>query len=175
MPALTREEADLELLLFESEADSTTDSDLFVWLDALGLPVEVNLKLQWLIGETRKIGDKVISVGKIVLMKIRQFIEENHNLAIGAAIGAAIAVLLGGIPLLGPLLGPIAVVLGMTTGSMIDRMNKGEEVQLTWHPVHVTKEIMEIAKKFFGFVIDILRTVFREYTKNDEEKDLNNE
>ena len=173
MPALTRDEADLELLLLESEAASTTDSDLFVWLDALGLPVEVNLKLQWLIGETRKIGDKVISVGKIVLMKIRQFIEENPNLVIGAAIGAAIGVLLGAIPLLGPLLAPIALVLGMVTGSMIDRMNEGEEVQLTWHPVHVTKEIMEIAKKFFRLLIDIFDTVIRACTKNDEEKDLN--
>lgn len=161
MPALTREEADLELLLFQSEADSTTDSDLFVWLDALGLPVEVNLKLQWLIGETRKIGDKVISVGKIVLMKIGQFIKENPNLASGAAIGVAIGVLLGAIPLLGSLLGPIAVALGMITGSMIDRMNKGEEVELTWHPVHVTGEIVEIAKKFFGLLIDIFGTVFR--------------
>lgn len=173
MPALTREEADLELLLMQSEADSTTDSDLFIWLDALGLPVEVNLKLQWLIGEIRKIGDKVISVGKIILMKIRQFVEENPNLAIGAAIGAAIGVLLNTVPFLGPLLAPIAVVLGMVTGNMIDRMNKGEEVQLTWHPVHVTKELIEVAKKFFGLVIDIFDIVFRAYMKNDKKERLN--
>ena len=161
MATMTKEQAELELALLQADADSMTSSDLYVWLLNCGLPPEVVAKLHELIGKTRKVGEKVIAVGKIVIMKIIEFVKENPNLAIGLAVGAVIGVLVSAIPFLGSLLAPIAVALGLIAGHRLDRMAAGEDVSSNLNLGTIAEDVIQIARKFLTLLIEIFNLIFK--------------
>jgi hypothetical protein len=161
MVAISSAQANLKLALYQAEADQISSSDLYASLVNSGLPNEVSIRLHELITYTKKVGSKVFSIGKIVLLKILEFIKAHPFLVAGAGIGAvvggAIATLITSIPLLGQLLAPVATLLGITitvTGAII-----GHNLDKKFK--NVGQDIVEIAKEFFGLLTDIFNTVFR--------------
>ena len=164
MTTLTKAQADLELTLLEAEADSMTSTDLFVWLHNIGLSPEIAGKLHDLIDKTKKIGERVIPIGKIILLKIIEFAKENPHLAIGAAVGAVVAVLLNEIPFLGALLAPIALALGLLAGYRLDKKEKGEDVASYLNIAAIAEDIIVIAKKFLDLLVEVFNVMF-----NDEQ------
>lgn len=161
MATMTKEQAELELALLQADADSMTSSDLYVWLLNCGLPPEVVAKLHELVDKTRKVGEKIIAVGKIVIMKIIEFVKENPNLAIGLAVGAVIGVLVSAIPFLGPLLSPIAVALGLISGHRLDRMAAGEDVSSNLNLGTIAEDVIQVARKFLTLLIEIFNLIFK--------------
>ena len=139
MAALTMEQAELELALLQADADSMTSSDLFVWLHNSGLSPEVAGELHDLIDKT---------IGKIIIMKIIEFVKENPNLSIGAAVGAVIGVLLSAVPFLGPVLAPVASALGII---------EGEDVSSDLSLIGV-----QVARKFLDPLIQICNMIFKD-------------
>lgn len=154
-------QANLKMALWQVDADSMTSSDLYAWLVDSGLPHEVTIRLHELASYTKKSGNKVLAVGKIVLIKILEFVKAHPFLVIGAGIGAvvgaAVASLITAVPILGQLLAPVAMALGITitaigavAGHRLDKCFQG-----------VGEDIFEIAQEFFKLLRDVFNTVFR--------------
>ncbi len=155
--------AGLEVLLWNAEAESVASGDLYIWLRESGLPSEVSIRLKSLIEVTAEFADHVINIGKIVLLKIIDFIKEHPNFAIGVALGVAIGLLTGAIPLVGPFLAPITAALGIAVGAVgghrLDEQAKGKNLSLGVDPITVSLDIIEIAKAFFKLLIDTINAV----------------
>lgn len=97
-------QANLKLALWNAEAESVKSIEVYVQLQELGLPEEVISRLHELVTFTKKVAGKVFAVGKIVVLKILEFVKAHPFLVvgvgIGAAVGAAIAGLITSIPFL---------------------------------------------------------------------------
>lgn len=165
MPAipLTSARARLELAIINAEAESTTSSDLYAWLRESGLPSEVAIRLKNFVNTAEYIGEQLVSIGKIVLLKIIEFCRAHPNLSAGIAVGAAVSAIVFLIPILGPYLSPIALAIGVTigavTGHRLDQAAPGESHQGTSEFIRVTESLIEIAREFFALLGEIINTV----------------
>ena len=162
---MTLPQAKLELALWQADADSVSSSDLYIRLTEMGLPPEVAIRLKALLEMVKPIGDKLISVGKIIVLKLIEFIERHPNLATGIALGAAVSSLIASIPFLGPILAPIALPLGVTAGAIaghrLDRAD-GRSISGDRGVMTIAQDVIEIARAFFALFIDTLMTVAAE-------------
>ncbi|MEQ9368468.1 MAG: hypothetical protein RIG63_05470 [Coleofasciculus chthonoplastes F3-SA18-01] len=148
------------MALWQVDADSMSSSDLYVWLIDSNLPKQVIMRLHELATYTKKADQNVIAVGKIILIKIIEFIKAHPNLAIGAALGAAVGLLVNSIPFLGSILAPLATTLGITIGAIAGhRLDKGKEVNQGIFAI--AQDIIKIAREFFQLLIDVFNPVFR--------------
>lgn len=156
-------QANLKMALWQVDADSMSSSELYAWLVDSGLPHEVTIRLHELASYTKKSGNKVLAVGKIILIKIIEFIKAHPNLAMGVALGAAVGLLVNSIPFIGPILAPLATVLGITIGALaghrLDKRFQGKEV--SGGIIGVAEDIIEIAREFFKLFIDVFNAIFR--------------
>lgn len=161
---LTPEQANLELSLWHAEAESVSSSDLYLWLRESGLPDEVAIRLKDIIETVVEVGDRVINIGKIILIKIIDFVKAHPNLAIGIAVGAAIGALVSMVPILGTYLAPVALAISTTIGAIaghrLDKLNNGQMDNLETDLITISRDVVEIAKEFFKLLIDIFNTVF---------------
>jgi hypothetical protein len=98
--ALSLAQANLKMSLWQVDADAMSSSELYMWLNDTGLPHEVTIRLHELATYTKKVSNKVIHIGKIILIKIIEFVKAHPHLAIGVAIGAAVGYLVNSIPLI---------------------------------------------------------------------------
>jgi hypothetical protein len=161
-------QARLELALWQADADMSSSSDLYIRLTEIGLPTEVSIRLKALLEIVKPIGDKVISIGKIIALKLIEFIEQHPNLAAGIALGAAVSSLIASIPFLGPILAPIAMLLGITVGAIAGHrvdMAHGGRMNSDLGLLAVAQDVIEIARAFFQLFIDILTTISAEFTQ----------
>ncbi|MEG4089689.1 hypothetical protein [Microcoleus sp. Pol12B4] len=158
--ALSLPQANLKMALWQVDADAMSSSDLYVWLNDIGLPHEVSIRLHELATYTKKAANKVLLIGKILLLKIIEFVKAHPHLAIGVAVGVAVRILASSIPFVGPLLEPLATALGIPIGAMAGhRLDRGKEV--SDGIIGIVQEIIEIAKEFFQLLIDVFNTIFR--------------
>jgi len=159
---ITRAQASLEMALWQVEADTLTSSDLYARLRSLGLAPEIAMRLKELGAVTKEIGGKLVSLGKIILIKLLDFIEKHPNLAAGIALGAAISLLTAAIPILGPILAPMVAVAGITVfaiaGHHLDKKD-GQQTQQIPEAVELAQDAVEIARIFFRFFIDTIQAI----------------
>ncbi|MBK4731935.1 hypothetical protein JJD41_18965 [Oxynema sp. CENA135] len=159
---LSPAQANLKMALWQVEADSISSKDLYVWLNDLGLPTEASLRLHELMTVTKKVGSKIFSIGKIIVIKILEFVKDNPflvaGLGIAGTVGLAIFSLITSIPLLGQLLSPLAACLGIAitiTGGVVG-------YHLDLNTQGLGDDVMAIAKHFFDFLADVLNLIFKE-------------
>jgi hypothetical protein len=165
---ITPLQAELELALWQAEADMTSNSDLYIRLTELGLPSEIAIRLKELLELVKPIGQKILSIGKIIVLKLIKFIEKHPNLAAGMALGAAVSSLIASIPFLGPLLAPIALPLGIAIGAIAGhRVDKaqGGKMDGGMGLIDIAQDVIEIARKFFQLFVDTLIAVSAEFNK----------
>ncbi len=165
---MTTAQANLELSLLSAEAEATSSSDLYVWLRESGLPSEAAIRLKNLVDITVDAGGRLISIGKILLLKIIEFVKAHPNLAVGIALGAAIGALVSMIPFLGTFLWPVATVLGVSLCAVVghreDKLQKGQTNKEESNLITITQDVIEIARAFFQLLIDIVTTALDERT-----------
>lgn len=155
---LTPAQANLELAILNAEAESMSSSDFYAWLKGLGLPDEAAIRLKGVAEITAEVGKRVINVGKMILMKIIEFVKAHPNLAVGIAIGGAIGAMVNMIPWIGQFLAPIAALIGVTIGALaghrLDKAASGQPQNSGL--VAIGQDVIEIASAFFKLLIDIL-------------------
>lgn len=157
-------QANLKLTLWNAEAESIKNSDLYIWLQESGLPSEVAIRMLQLISTSAEVGGRLIHVGKIILIRIIDFVKENSNLVIGVAVGAAIGSLINAVPFLGSILMPISVAFGATVGAIaghrIDKANQSQSISTGL--VGTFQDVIEIANSFFRLLIDVFKIALTE-------------
>jgi hypothetical protein len=165
---ITLPQARLELALWQAEAEMASSSDLYVRLTEMGLPSEVAIRLKELLEFVKTIGEKTVNIGKIVVLKLIEFIEKNPNLATGIALGVAVSSLIASIPFLGHILAPIVLPLGIAIGAIAGhRMDNAQGDKLNGEAgfASITQDVIEIARAFFVLLIDTLITVSAEFSR----------
>lgn len=163
---LTLPQARLELALWQAEADMASSSDLYIRLTEMGLPSEVAIRMKELLEFVKPIGEKMVSIGKIIVLKLIEFIEKHPNLATGIALGAAVSSLMVSIPFVGPILAPIALPLGIAVGAIAGhRVDKAEGGKMNGDLglVDIAQDVIEIARAFFQLFIDTLMAISTEF------------
>lgn len=161
--------AKMDLLMLHSKAENFSVIDFVTELINKGLPNEIVTRLQLLANQVKYIGEQSINIGKIILMKLWEFINENPNLAIGFAIGLGLSVLSGMllsiIPLIGtwlagviaPIVAIITIPVGTLKGQRLDKIAKGEPVSDS-----ILEDLITITKKFWALIVDIFTAVKEE-------------
>ena len=106
---------------------------------------------------TAEVGKQIINVGKMILLKIMEFVKSHPNLTAGIAVGAAIGALINAVPWLGPFLAPIVTLLGVTVGALAGhRLDKLATAQTpNTGLIAIGQDVIEIATAFFTLFIDI--------------------
>jgi hypothetical protein len=94
--------------------------------------------------KTKQIGNEMIEVGKIIVMKIIEFLKANPKLAASLAIGAAVYLLSHAIPFIGSLLAPLLAVVATI---------------YAFGKVSSLDDVINLAKEFFVLVVEIFNTV----------------
>ena len=163
--SISANEARLELILFNSNVLGIDRVDVFTRFTNAGVPQEIIFRLGELWEQTKVIGEKIIHIGKIILLEILKFVEKNPNLAIGVALGAAIGALVSLVPFLGHTLAPLTMtvgaVLGGAVGSRLDRNKK---------PANLIEDIFQeaiiLAKKFFELLASVFKALQDDFAKN---------
>lgn len=124
---LTSAQANLELALLDARTRSYSKTDAFTQYTNAGLPPEIVFRLEGLWETTRRIGGKIVHIGRILVFEIARFIKENPNLAVGVALGAAVGTLSNLVPFIGQLLAPLAVAVGAFIGGIAGaRLDRGQ-------------------------------------------------
>lgn len=166
--AMTLPQARLELALWQAEADMASSSNLYIRLTEMGLPSEVAVRLKELLEVVKPIGDRVVSIGKIIVLKLIEFIEKHPNLLTGIALGAAVSSLFASIPFLGPILAPIALSFGITVGAIAGhRVDKAQGGRMNGDlgVIDIAQDVIEIARAFFQLFIDTLMAISGEFSQ----------
>lgn len=161
-------QARLELALWQAEADTASSSDLYIRLSEMGLPSEVAIRLKELLEFVKPIGEKMVSIGKIIVLKLIEFIEKHPNLATGIALGAAVSSLIASIPFLGPILAPIALPLGVAVGAIAGhRVDKAQSGKMNGdlRLIDIAQDVIEIARAFLQLFIDTIMAVSAEFSQ----------
>ena len=166
---VSQAQANLKMALWQADAGLMSSSDLYVWLNDSGLPHEVTIRLHELANHTQKVGNKVVDIGKIILIKIIEFVKAHPNLVagvgIGVTIGFAVNYLVSSIPFIGVLLAPLATVLATTFGIVVfgvaghrlDKRAQGKEINNGL--MGFAEDIVEVLKAFFQLIIDVFNLV----------------
>ena len=161
---ISKAQAELELALMQAESDSMASSDLYLWLRECGLSPEIAVRLKELVNVTQRIGNKVVSIGKLIVMKLRDFLIAHKNLAIGTVLGAAVASLVAAIPLLGSILAPLGALLGLTiavSGHQSDKQPTGSGAGVSL--LELPQNLIEIARAYFDLFIETLQIIMAEF------------
>lgn len=163
-PVLTKSQSNLNLTILNAEAETFSSNEIYLWLRESGLPSELAIRLKNLVETVKDIAGRVISIGKIILIKIMEFVKSHPNMVIGIAIGAAIAALTSMIPVLGPFLAPVVALFSVTVGAVAghrtDKLASGQTVNMSDDLIAIGQDIIEIAKEFFKLLANIFNSVF---------------
>ena len=147
-------EAKLDLVVIEGDIVEESKLDLVTRLTNSGLPQEVVTRVSQLWDVTKKIGDEIYQIGKIIISKIMAFLKANPNLTAGIAVGLAVGIL---IPFVGPILMPLAIAIGAVLGVRLDNYEQGSPMAVD--AIGVSHEVVMMARKFFDLIIEIFDAV----------------
>lgn len=164
MQMISRAQAELELALMQAESDSFSSSDLYLWLRECGLPSEAAIRLKDLVAVTCRIANRIVSVGKLIVIKLREFIAAHKGLAIGALVGAAIASLIAAIPLLGSILAPVGALFGITVAVAGHKGDSPDGASAGINILELPQDLVAMARTFLDLFIETLQVVMAEFT-----------
>lgn len=147
-------EAKLELAVIECDIVEDSKLELVTRLTNEGFPQEVVTRISQLWDQTKKIGEEIYHVGKIIISKILAFLKANPNLTAGMGVGLAIGIL---IPFVGPILMPLAVAVGAVIGVRLDNYEQGSPMAVD--AIGVSHEVVMLSRKFFDLIVEIFEAV----------------
>jgi hypothetical protein len=159
-------EARCGLEFMNAQAEKIDPIAIAVKLTNKGLPQEIITRLTELCDHVKIIAGRVIHIGKIIVMKVWEFIQANPNLAIGIAVGAALGALSQLVPFIGSLIAPIitalSTVFGAVVGHRMDKQEKG--INLESGVIGITADAISLAREFFKLFSSILNALAEYFT-----------
>jgi len=160
--------AQMKLMALQADTKDISWVEAVVNFTNRGVPPEVVTRLKELWETTKSIGKQVYEVGKIIVMKIIQFITDNPNMAIGVLMGISIGSLINMIPWIGPILAPLAMVVGAFFGAVaghrLDKIAKGEIND--FKDGSVFADLITIAKASWKLIVDIFVALKEHFMDN---------
>ncbi len=121
---MLKQEALLELSMVNAENIDYDFTDTKVKFINIGIPIELITRFEEVWKYTKVIAGEVVTVGKIIIMQVYDFIIANKNIATGVALGAIFSAFISSIPFLGALIGPLislcAILYGAFEGAKLD-------------------------------------------------------
>ena len=162
---MTQEIAVKDLLIEEIRASKQNRDDIFEFFMSKNLAKEAIIYLQKLWEHTVEISGNIVFIGKIIVMKIIDFIKENPNMvfgmALGAITGALASIFVSWIPVIGQALSILGIaggiLIGAIAGNRMDRAAKGEYVDNGLFAVF--GDTISVAKKFLKLFYEIIDTL----------------
>ena len=155
---MDKNKATFEALLFQAEASGLDKVETMAFLSNQGVPLEVITRMDSLWEQTVMVANQVLHIGKIIIMKLIQFIKENPNMIIGLAIGLGLGMLSASVPFIGNFIAPIVTVAFSTIfvlkGHRLDKTMKGEYIGDS-----LIEDTIIIIKKFWSFFYEIFNAV----------------
>lgn len=163
---MTKDIAIKDLLLEEINSKKLTKDNIIEFFANHEFPKEITNYFLKIYDVTKDVSGEVYNIGKIVVMKIIDFIKSNPNLSAGIALGAIAGALasafIGWIPLIGNLLSAIGIGIGMFIGAIsgyrLDKIAQGEVI-IDTSIFGVFGDAMNIAKKFISLFVNIINTL----------------
>ncbi len=98
MATVTSEEARLDISILNGEVKYSSFTDIFIELSGKGLPTEIITRIESIWNKTKIIAGEMIQIGKIIVIKIIEFMRANSGLVLGLVMGVAISTLIGMTP-----------------------------------------------------------------------------
>ncbi|MBK1643142.1 hypothetical protein CKO25_00425 [Thiocapsa imhoffii] len=155
---MDKNKALFEAMALQAEASGLDRVETMAYFSNQGLPLEVVTRMDSLWDQTVKVGEVILNIGKIILLKLVQFVRANPNMAIGFAIGLALGMLTNAVPYIGPIIAPIMTFLltAMTAlrGHRLDKVLRGEYVGDS-----IIEDLITITKQFWSLLWDILNVI----------------
>ena len=162
---ITKEVAVKDLLIEEIKALKQTKDEVFEYFISHNLSKTAISYITRLWDYTKDVAGSVVSIGKIIVMKIINFIKENPNMAFGAALGAIAGAMagtfVGWIPFIGQALSVLSITGGMMMGAIAgDRMDRAEKGEFVDDGLlAVFGDTISIAKKFIKLFAEIIQAI----------------
>ena len=111
---LSPSQARLKLIILNKQAEAKNSYEFYSEMKELGLPNEVIEILERILKVTSKVADKIISIGKIIVVKLLEYVAQNPLQVAGFAVGLgstyALGVALHGIFALVPALAKLPLI-----------------------------------------------------------------
>lgn len=159
--------AQIDLMVLQTEVKGKTWLEAVVHFTNNGVPQEVIMRLESLWDVTKKIGEQVYEIGKILVMKIIEFIIANPGLAIGAVLGVAVGSLTSMIPWVGTIIAPVAMSIGgffgAVAGHRLDKIAKGE--LSSYRDSSLFADLITIAQEFWKGLAEIFNALKEHFIK----------
>jgi len=155
---LTEAQAWEEMVKYEDEVRESTVEDVIVYFQKKGLPQEVIMRLVNIYEKVKKVGGKIIPIGKVIIARVIEFIEAHPKMLLGMALGAALGALAFLIPAIGGWLGPYAMEIGAILGGIAG----GEMDTQTTNAYQLA---IAMAKEMFEFFANVINCIYREVVK----------
>ena len=148
--------ATIDLIQINKDTFGMDKTDYMVWLGNKGVPLSILTRLEVLWDTTKKLGQTVINIGRIIIAKIVEFIEAHPHAAIGMVLGAIIGAFTGALPFIGPMLAPLSIALGSLYGYCVGaRLDYSDCIQ----PNNEYEALILLARDFIATLVDIFSTI----------------
>lgn len=173
---MTKELSIQELDKLQAQAKEQNTKLIALEMMSEGAPKDVVTALQVFAKKVGHIGQKVYEIGKILFLKIWEFIKAHEGMAIGIAIAAAVSALSAAftstIPFIGVLLAPIVSALvacpSIPAATIIGNTLDNDRNMNT--PTDAMKEAIIIAKDFFKLLVEMFNVVKDYITKKTKKE-----
>lgn len=108
-----------------------------------------------------KVCNETVKIGRILITKIVDFVNENPKLVLGGLIGCAVALVVGVIPVIGTLVSPFIPFIGASLGAFLDKMDRGDRIP-DGDLLVFLDGASEVIKRFFKLVNEIISAYIQE-------------
>lgn len=157
--SFTPSAAMLELSMMNADVTNQNFDDVIIEALNRGVPPEVVTRLQGIWTTTKKIGNEVIAIGKIIIKEIIRFLKENTKMTVGIAIGAAVTFLVASVPFVGPILAPYIAILAPMYGA-----GAGAAMDAGSDPTSPIAVAISLASKFFELLKNIFAAIAQRWS-----------
>ncbi|MCG6898162.1 MAG: hypothetical protein LJE60_13810 [Thiocapsa sp.] len=158
---MDRDKAVFQAMALQAEAARLDRVETMAYFSITGVPLEVITRLDSLWDKTIEVAETTLDIGKIVLLKLIQFIKANPHAGIGLLIGLALGMLINAVPYVGPIIAPVAAValtvVSTLSGHRLDTALRGD-----YTGDGLIEDLITITKQFWTLIWDIMNSIIVE-------------